>query len=260
MFDADAVPAQGRLSGLGAWWEQRLLGIRDALFSNARFQAVASAFPLTRPIARSRASALFDLCAGFVYSQVLLALVQTDGLEKLRRGPLSIETWSREVGLPAAAGDRLARAAASLDLLSIRRNGDVGLGRHGAALLGTPHVMAMIRHHQLLYDDLRDPVACLGGGPGQGRLAAFWAYAGQAERPLEPEQTAAYSELMRATQGFIANEVVASFDFSRHRRIMDIGGGTGALPAGSGCGRPRGKTGPLRPAIGGQCRQGRPGQ
>jgi demethylspheroidene O-methyltransferase len=43
------------------------------LVSRPSFRAWAARFWLTRPIARRRARALFDVCAGFVYSQVLFA-------------------------------------------------------------------------------------------------------------------------------------------------------------------------------------------
>ena len=49
---------------------------RDRLLSSPRFQRWAATFVLTRPIARRRARDLFDLVAGFVYSQVLLACVR----------------------------------------------------------------------------------------------------------------------------------------------------------------------------------------
>ena len=38
-----------------------------------RFQRFAASFPLTKPIAQRQSQALFDLCAGFVYAQVLQA-------------------------------------------------------------------------------------------------------------------------------------------------------------------------------------------
>ena len=53
-------------------------GWRDRVLASPRFQAWAAAMPLTRPIARKRARALFDLCAGFVYSQVLVACVRRE--------------------------------------------------------------------------------------------------------------------------------------------------------------------------------------
>ncbi len=52
-----------------------------------RSGAWAAAFPLTRPIARRRTRALFDLCAGFVYSQILLACVQLQLFDILAERP-----------------------------------------------------------------------------------------------------------------------------------------------------------------------------
>ena len=63
---------------------------RDRLLASRRFQRWAAAFPLTRPIARRRARALFDLCAGFVYSQVLFACVRLKLFDALAAGPLAV--------------------------------------------------------------------------------------------------------------------------------------------------------------------------
>ena len=61
-----------------------------ACWPSPRFQRWAAAFPLTRPIAQRRARALFDLCAGFVYAQVLLACVQLRLFEILAEGPQTV--------------------------------------------------------------------------------------------------------------------------------------------------------------------------
>ncbi|MFU8765893.1 MAG: hypothetical protein ACNA7T_15290, partial [Haliea sp.] len=57
-------------------WRERWLRCRDRLLTNPRFHHWAVRLPLTRPIARRRSRELFDLTAGFVYSQVLFACVQ----------------------------------------------------------------------------------------------------------------------------------------------------------------------------------------
>jgi demethylspheroidene O-methyltransferase len=62
---------------------------RNRLLSDPRFQRWAADFPLTRPIARSRAKGLFDLVAGFVYSQTLAACVRLDLFPILGGGPPS---------------------------------------------------------------------------------------------------------------------------------------------------------------------------
>jgi demethylspheroidene O-methyltransferase len=67
----------------------RILAWRDGLLQSPRFRRRAAAFPLTRPIARHHARSLFDLVAGFVYSQVLLACVQLRLFDVLSTGPLA---------------------------------------------------------------------------------------------------------------------------------------------------------------------------
>ena len=72
-------------------WSDRLLGWRDRLLANPAFHRAASGFVLTRPIAHKRARELFDLVAGFVYSQVLAACVKLDLFSKLAQGPHKID-------------------------------------------------------------------------------------------------------------------------------------------------------------------------
>ena len=54
---------------------------RNRLLMSPRFQRAAAAFPLTRPLARREARGLFDVVAGFVYSQVLLSCVRLGVLD-----------------------------------------------------------------------------------------------------------------------------------------------------------------------------------
>ena len=128
------------------------------------FRRWATAFPLTRPIARWRATALFDLGAGFVYAQVLAACVRLRLFDLLAEGPQTLAALAPRLGLAPDAAERLLAAAAALDLASRRSGGRFGLGPLGAAVVDNPGVAAMIEHHALLYADLADPVALLGGG------------------------------------------------------------------------------------------------
>ena len=68
-------PTPGR-GGAASRWLDRFRALRDGLAAKPGFRRWATRFPLTRPFARRRARALFDLCAGFVYTQVLLACVR----------------------------------------------------------------------------------------------------------------------------------------------------------------------------------------
>jgi demethylspheroidene O-methyltransferase len=210
----------------------RLLGLRDKILANPGFRRFAGTFAPTRPIARRRASALFDLCAGFVYSQILLACVRLKLFDQLAAGPLSSAELSSRLPLPADATVLLLDAAVSLQLLQRRSDGRYGLGSLGAALMGNPGVVAMIEHHAMLYNDLRDPIALLRGDVGAGQLAAYWPYAGNRKAAnLSHEAIAPYTALMAASQPMISQQVLSAYSFRRHRCLLDIGGGDGSFIA-----------------------------
>ena len=134
------------------------------------------------------------------------------------------------LGLTEEGCQLLLDAATALGLLRRRWTGRYGPTPLALAVVGLPGVREMIEHNTLLYDDLRDPVARLQGRSGPA-LAAFWPYAGDGEDAPEASEAEAYSALMASSQGMIATEVLSAYDFSKHRRVMDVGGGNGAFLA-----------------------------
>jgi demethylspheroidene O-methyltransferase len=225
--------------GTGAAWLDRLAAGRDRLLASARFRHAAAAFPLTRPVARRRARALFDLCAGFVYSQILLACVRLGLFDRLLAGPQSAASLAQQLGLPVERARRLLAAAASLELLARRGPDRFGLGPLGAALAGNPAIAAMIEHHALLYADLRDPVALLRGEVEDTALGRFWPYARDGEAGgLAGDRIAAYSALMSASQPLVAGEVLDAYPIGRHRCLLDVGGGEGGFLTAAGARAP----------------------
>lgn len=213
----------------------RWIGLRNRLIAAPGFQRWARRLPLLRGVARGRAASLFDLTAGFVYSQVLLACVRLRLCDHLAAGPVLAATLAPRLDLPAEACLRLLRAAAALGLAEALPDGRFALGETGAALRGNPGVTAMIAHNALLYADLTDPVALLRDGGGKGQLAAFWGYAANpAASALPGEAVGPYSALMAQSQALIAAEVLAAYDLRRHRCLLDIGGGEGAFLCAAG--------------------------
>ena len=202
--------------------------VRDRLLASPRFQRWAARFPLTRRIARREAQALFDLCAGFVYSQVLLACVELRLFEALRDGRRSLDDLAAQLDLPMDSTRRLLEAAASLRLVEHCGRDAYRLGRLGAVLEGSPAITALIAHHGLVYGDLRDPVALLRGTGATTRLASFWPYAGGATaKPLEDTDVAAYSALMSASQPLVADDILDAYPMRGHRCLLDVAGGEG---------------------------------
>ena len=231
-----------------ASWRETLrekgIEARTRLIANPRFQRWAAQSPLTRRIAKKRARELFDLCAGFVYSQILLACVRLRLFEFLAREPRSVEAVAAHASLPRESALRLLRAAASLRLVCVLPGDRYGLDELGAAMLGNPSITAFVEHHGLLYDDLRDPVALL-RGEVSSRLGRFWPYAangldgesGGAE--ADRAAHAAYSALMSQTQPLVAEDILDAYRFADHACLLDVGGGEGAFVAAAAARAPR---------------------
>jgi demethylspheroidene O-methyltransferase len=127
--------------------------------------------------------------------------------------------------------ERLLRAAASLKLVVRNRNGSYRLGELGAAMRGAQGVREIVRHNQVFYRDLSDPVALLRGEQTETELSKYWPYAegDEAVSGLDAASTSPYTALMAASQPFIADDVIAAYDFSKHRALLDLGGGDGTF-------------------------------
>jgi len=105
---------------MNSGWRDRWFAQRDRLLTSPRFQQAASRFVGTRPIARRRARGLFDLVAGFVYSQLLLACVQLRLFDRLADAPMTAADLSQQGQMPLLSAERLLEAAASLGLVEAR--------------------------------------------------------------------------------------------------------------------------------------------
>jgi demethylspheroidene O-methyltransferase len=227
------------------WFEslqERIAQSRNRLLSSPRFQRWAGGFALTRPLARRNASAVFDIVAGFVYSQILLACVRLNLFEILNERPHTLAALSIKLGLSQDAAKRLLDAAISLQLVERRSaTGKVtgadgeshemryGLGVLGAPLVGNQAVLAMVEHHAMVYADLRDPVALLRGEQSTG-LANYWPYAAnEVEADVTEARVAAYTKLMAASQPLVADEILDAYPLERHQCLLDVGGGDGTF-------------------------------
>jgi demethylspheroidene O-methyltransferase len=218
---------------LSRWAAFRLgyVARRNRVFASPRFQHWAARLPLIRWIATSRAAGAFDLLAGFAYSQVLRAYVESGLFDILKDGPLSAASIAPRLGLSESAALTLLRAGRPLMLSEEPAPDHWMLGEQGAVFASNPGVQAMVRHHRLLYADLADPMALLRADRAEPTaLSRFWTYAGALQgATTRGADTAEYSELMAASQHFVADEVLASVSFKDVRRLLDVGGGHGAF-------------------------------
>lgn len=211
-------------------WRERIVGWAPRLIMSPKVRRALQLNPLTRRTSRRHTQELFDLCAGFVYSQALFAFVETGLLDRLKTGPKSVNDLSQTSGLDQAATERLLRATHALSLTRKTDGGAIALAMKGAALVDNPGVIAMIRHHQDLYVDLTDPVDLLKDPDKVTKVGAFWSYLAPDAKDTQTETgVLPYSALMAQSQIMIADAVTASFPFTKYARILDVGGGTGTF-------------------------------
>jgi demethylspheroidene O-methyltransferase len=200
------------------------------------FHRLCARVPGLRHIARSEGDALFEVVAGFVRSQALLALVELRLLHRLAEAPA---TTVRLASLSEVPVDRMAvlmQAGAALRLVR-QKTGLWHLTIRGAAFLTVPGLEAMVRHHPVLYRDLSDPAAFF-EGKTDPELARFWPYVFGAEGARDPDLSARYSRLMADSQALVAEDTLQLADLGGVRHLMDVGGGTGAFLAALGTRHP----------------------
>ncbi len=199
-----------------------VLRFRNRLLADPKFLAFAQRFPITRPVARAKSRSLFDLLAGFSYSQVLYSCVKLRILEHVGQAGISLAALSAKIGLPENKTDILVRAAVALEILGFDKS-TIILGQHGAALLGQPWIMRFVEHHSHFYRDLEDPIAMLQGKHANDGLRSYWSY----EKPESDKSS--YSALMAASQAAVSAQILGAYNFSKHQNILDVGGGSGAF-------------------------------
>ncbi|MBT8632511.1 methyltransferase domain-containing protein [Polynucleobacter paneuropaeus] len=231
MSQVRTIPIEQDHSDYGLF--DRLYIYKDKLIANSQFQNTVAKIPFLRGIAKKRANQLFDVMAGFVYTQILLACIRLNIFNQLKDGPLTLEAIKNECGLERAPLKQLLDAAVSIHLLEIRANHRYGLGKLGAPLVGNSALAAMIEHHSVLYEDLRDPLLLLSGKLKSKKLEKFWPYVSNdledQESLKDQERVKDYSDLMSASLPLVADRVLGAYDFSRHRCLLDIGGGQGTF-------------------------------
>lgn len=173
---------------------------------------------------------MFALAGGFIHSQVLASCVRLGLFEFLAEGARSTDAIASHAGLPVDRAGHLLRAAAALRLLEARRGDRYGLGVLGAAMVDNPSITSLIEHHEILYKDLCDPVALFRDGAPDREMEGLWPYA-TSDRPERLESAAVrnYTELMATSQSMVAEQVLNAYSLRPHRKLLDIGGGSGAF-------------------------------
>jgi demethylspheroidene O-methyltransferase len=214
----------------------RLLAWRDRIQSSEWFQQWAAKFPLTRPIALQRSRALFDITAGFVYTQTLTAIVQLGLPDFFAVRPRTLGEIAAHCALPIEETQRLLKAAMALKLVQPRSAGRFGNGTMGAPLIGNTAITRMVEHNTLLYKDLTDPVALLRNNSNSNRsVLGHFPYTSVANpEHFNRSVVQEYSSLMADTVEPLARDVLDVFPLAGYKSYLDVGGGEGSFLAAVG--------------------------
>lgn len=205
-------------------WRCRWRLLRNRILANQRFQKWAAKTPLVKRIACQKAVELHHLTAGFVYTQTLTAVIQSNLLAVLQGRIETTKSVAAMCGLTTQAAFTLLTAARALKLTDEVSPGHWMVGELGASVLGNPGVADMVRHHMVLYRDLADPLAILRHREQSG-LRNYWSYVPGAARTEDSHRE--YSRLMSSSLALIADHILDSYSLKDDTSLIDVAGGTG---------------------------------
>ena len=167
--------------------------------------------------------ALLDLATGYQRSKTLFALVEFGLPTLLARRTLPLEEIAREIQLHTVAADRFLNACVALELIE-RVGGEFRNTALSEAFLvrDSPTYLGdqFLKYDRTSYQLWADLVP---------KLRAWRPGATDDEMPQKSDQGQAS---MRAQHNFsllVGHALGEAYDFSRHRKMLDLGGGTGAM-------------------------------
>lgn len=208
----------------------RLIEFRNRLIGDPDFRRRLQRLPIIQSFADRSAEQLFQLCSGFIHSQVLFLCARLGLIELLEERDRSLAELTEATGIAEERLEKVLQAATALRVLERRADGAYRLGVLGAAQCGNAGLKALILHHDALYRDLIDPVAMASETREATRLGQYWAYASStAPAAVDEDAVAPYSAVMGASQRMIAEQLADIRVFRRCRRLLDVGGGNGTL-------------------------------
>ncbi len=174
---------------------------------------------------------LLDLLIGAWVTQTLYVAVKLGIPDELASGPLAAPEVARRVDANPDAVYRLMRALASKGVLRHRRDGRFSLTSIGKAMrTGTPgsqRDMVLFLGHPLRWEDWGHLLHSVQTGePAVAKLRGkpFFEYLNS-----DPDLAESFNNAMTAGSEFAIYAVLAAYDFSGYRKIIDVGGGHGRL-------------------------------
>jgi hypothetical protein len=174
------------------------------------------------------AGELMGLMSGAVMCQAVCCAVELGLADRLSGGAESAEELARQSACHAPSLRRLMRALVSIGVCTEGEDGRFALTRKGSLLQAQTY--GSLRSWILWYGRRQwGHWGKLGHSVRTGESARGTAGFGHLER--DPTTAAAFNEAMRDLTTLVAAALLRAYDFAGARRIIDVGGGYGALLA-----------------------------
>lgn len=186
--------------------------------------------------ARSPGQALYQLATGYFVPRALALVAELGVADLLADGPRGAAELAAATGTHAPSLARVLRLLAGAGVLAELPDGSFALTPLGAPLRGD--VADSVRALVLLFcgagvqDAWGALEACVRTGEPAFRRLAPGAASPYVLMAGSPETTALFDAAMATVASWSAGAVAAALDFSAFRRIVDVGGGDGALLVG----------------------------
>lgn len=180
---------------------------------------------------RPQGASLTEMIWGHAVSQALYVTAKLSIVDQLRDAPKSSHELANAVGAHEPSLRRLLRALTTIDILR-----EDAAGRFSATAvgerLGSDHpqserAMAILMGSPMVWQSWGDlHASIMSGTPAFDQVfgESFFAYLGHA-----PQDGAIFNTAMTRGSGNDVPNILAAYDFSRYTRIVDVGGGEGAL-------------------------------
>jgi 3-hydroxy-5-methyl-1-naphthoate 3-O-methyltransferase len=176
---------------------------------------------------------IFQMATAYWVSKTLMAAVEFELFTKISNRSVTLEELQKVLGMEARPADVFATALVSLGLLNASVNGNDGrafsnsplsatfLDRNKSSYMGDIVAMFDKRLYNM-WDRL--PQSLLANKPASGSGEEIF---GQARLNLATEQMQKFTHAMYGVSVGPAMALAKAFDFSRCKRLIDIGGGSG---------------------------------
>ncbi len=175
----------------------------------------------TPPAPQVTPDAIFQFASGFMSAKHLFIANEVGLFEKLSEGPATLDELARRMGIPRRTARIVADAMVALSF--VERRGELYQNSPVAAAFLSARPVADLRPflrfwNQISYPRWQTFADAVRQGKGVFGTLQF-----------TPEEQRTFSEGVEAFSSGPAQALASAYDFGRHRRLVDVGGGTGSF-------------------------------